>query len=282
MAPRGLYASGKGSTAAGLTAAVVREKSGMMMLEAGTVVLADKGIACIDEFDKMRQEDRTALHEAMEQQTVSVAKGGINATLNARTAVLAAANPLDGQYDPYKTFNNQINIDTPLLTRFDLIFAIRDSPNTVQDEKLGTHILDMHETGQTNINVPLEFGLLKKYIGYAKNFEPKLTDDAKKKILDFYVATRQRPAVDEEGNQGITVTPRALEGLIRLSSAPDTAATVAKPDLKLCPEYLFESNPAIAVYFFIVKATLLSDILKIFPDLIPDFSSQFFNETTGQ
>lgn len=219
LAPRGLYASGKGSTAAGLTAAVVREKSGMMMLEAGTVVLADKGIACIDEFDKMRQEDRTALHEAMEQQTVSVAKGGINATLNARTAVLAAANPLDGQYDPYKTFNNQINIDTPLLTRFDLIFAIRDSPNTVQDEKLGTHILDMHETGQTNINVPLEFGLLKKYIGYAKNFEPKLTDDAKKKILDFYVATRQRPAVDEEGNQGITVTPRALEGLIRLSSA---------------------------------------------------------------
>ena len=125
LAPRGLYASGKGSTAAGLTAAVVRERSGMMMLEAGTVVLADKGIACIDEFDKMRNEDRTALHEAMEQQTVSIAKGGINATLNARTAVLAAANPELGRYDNYKTFNDQINIDAPLLTRFDLIFAIK-------------------------------------------------------------------------------------------------------------------------------------------------------------
>ena len=99
LAPRGLYASGKGSTAAGLTAAVIRERSGTMMLEAGTVVLADQGLACIDEFDKMRSEDRSALHEAMEQQTVSIAKGGIIATLNARTAILAASNPQFGKYD---------------------------------------------------------------------------------------------------------------------------------------------------------------------------------------
>ncbi|MCH2380668.1 MAG: minichromosome maintenance protein MCM [Nitrososphaerales archaeon] len=219
LAPRGLYASGKGSTAAGLTAAVVRERTGMMMLEAGTVVLADKGIACIDEFDKMRNEDRTALHEAMEQQTVSVAKGGINATLNARTAVLAAANPELGRYDNYKTFNDQINIDAPLLTRFDLIFAIKDTPNVVRDEKLAQHILDIHETGKVTVDVPLEFDLLKKYISYAKNFIPTLSPEAKKLIQDYYVKTRQSPAKDEEGNQGIPITPRALEGMVRLASA---------------------------------------------------------------
>ena len=219
MAPRGLYASGKGSTAAGLTAAVVRERTGMMMLEAGTVVLADKGIACIDEFDKMRNEDRTALHEAMEQQTVSVAKGGINATLNARTAVLAAANPELGRYDNYKTFNDQINIDAPLLTRFDLIFAIKDTPNVVRDEKLAQHILNIHQTGTTKVDVPLEFDLLKKYISYAKNFVPELTPEAMKLIQDYYVKTRQSPAKDEEGNQGIPITPRALEGMVRLASA---------------------------------------------------------------
>ena len=219
LAPRGLYASGKGSTAAGLTAAVVRERTGMMMLEAGTVVLADKGIACIDEFDKMRNEDRTALHEAMEQQTVSVAKGGINATLNARTAVLAAANPELGRYDNYKTFNDQINIDAPLLTRFDLIFAIKDTPNVVRDEKLAQHILNIHETGKITADVPLEFDLLKKYISYAKNFIPELSPEAKKLIQDYYVKTRQSPAKDEEGNQGIPITPRALEGMVRLASA---------------------------------------------------------------
>ena len=219
LAPRGLYTSGKGSTAAGLTAAVVRERTGMMMLEAGTVVLADKGVACIDEFDKMRNEDRTALHEAMEQQTVSVAKGGINATLNARTAILAAANPEFGRYDNYKTFNDQINIDTPLLTRFDLIFVIKDVPNIPKDEQLGQHILDIHETGKLDIEVPLDFDLLKKYISYAKNFEPRLSKEAKKIILDYYVKTRQAPAVDEEGTQGIAITPRALEGMIRLASA---------------------------------------------------------------
>lgn len=219
LAPRGLYASGKGSTAAGLTAAVVRERTGMMMLEAGTVVLADKGIACIDEFDKMRNEDRTALHEAMEQQTVSIAKGGINATLNARTAILAAANPEFGSYDKYKTFKDQTNISTPLLTRFDLIFVIRDTPNIPRDEKLAKHILDIYETGKTKDDVPLGFDLLKKYISYAKNITPKISPEAKKLIQDYYVKTRQSPAKDDEGNPGIPITPRALEGMVRLASA---------------------------------------------------------------
>ena len=121
IAPRGLFTSGRGSTAAGLTAAVVKEKNGMMMLEAGATVLADLGVACIDEFDKMRDEDRSALHEVMEQQTASVAKGGIIATLNARTSILAAANPVDGKYDPYKNILDNVALPVPLLTRFDLV-----------------------------------------------------------------------------------------------------------------------------------------------------------------
>ena len=214
LAPRGLYASGKGSTAAGLTAAVIRERSGTMMLEAGTVVLADKGLACIDEFDKMRSEDRSALHEAMEQQTVSVAKGGIIATLNARTAILAAANPQFGKYDTHRNITENINIPTPLLTRFDLVFAIRDDPEPTKDSQLAEYILDIHKT-QITKSVPVDFDLLKKYITYAKRIEPILSQEAEQKILEYYLKMRQSSTDPDQ----ITVTPRALEGLIRLASA---------------------------------------------------------------
>ena len=138
IAPRGLYTSGRGTTAAGLTAAVVREKGGSMSLEAGALVLADKGIACIDEMDKMRPEDRVAIHEAMEQHTVSVAKGGIVATLNARTAVLAAANPSLGRYEPNRTVAENIPLPVTILSRFDLIFVLRDVPNKESDGKMST------------------------------------------------------------------------------------------------------------------------------------------------
>ncbi|TMI34421.1 hypothetical protein E6H25_07320, partial [Candidatus Bathyarchaeota archaeon] len=126
IAPRGLYTSGRGTTAAGLTAAVLREKTGGMVLEAGALVLADKGVACIDELDKMRPDDRVAIHEALEQQTVSVAKGGIVATLNARAAVLAAANPALGRYEPHRNVGENINLPVTILSRFDLIFIIKD------------------------------------------------------------------------------------------------------------------------------------------------------------
>ncbi|MCP8314194.1 MAG: minichromosome maintenance protein MCM, partial [archaeon] len=148
IAPRGLYTSGRGSTAAGLTAAVVRERTGMMMLEAGAVVLADQGVAAIDEFDKMRTEDRNALHEMMEQQTVSVAKGGIVATLNARTSILAASNPILGKYDPYRNIADNLNLPIPLLTRFDLIFVLRDIPDRAKDEQLARHVLELHRKGE--------------------------------------------------------------------------------------------------------------------------------------
>ena len=144
IAPRGLYTSGRGSTAAGLTAAVVRDKTGIMMLEAGAVVLGDQGLVCIDEFDKMKPEDRSALHEVMEQQSASIAKGGIVATLNARTSILAAANPMYGKYDPFKNITENVNLPIPLLTRFDLIFVVRDIPTKERDEKIARHLSLIH------------------------------------------------------------------------------------------------------------------------------------------
>jgi len=144
IAPRGLYTSGRGSTAAGLTAAVVRDKSGIMMLEAGAVVLGDQGLVCIDEFDKMKPEDRSALHEVMEQQSASIAKGGIVATLNARTSILAAANPMYGKYDPFKNITENVNLPIPLLTRFDLIFVVRDIPSKEKDSRIAKHIINLY------------------------------------------------------------------------------------------------------------------------------------------
>ena len=214
VAPRGLFTSGRGSTAAGLTAAVVKEKNGMMMLEAGATVLADLGVACIDEFDKMRDEDRSALHEVMEQQTVSVAKGGIIATLNARTSILAAANPLDGKYDPYKNILENVQLPIPLLTRFDLIFIIRDEADQAYDETVARHILDMRAKSVFPVAPPVEFELLKKYIIYAKKLDPELTEEARNRLSSYYIKLRREASPDQ-----ISVTPRWLEGMIRLSIA---------------------------------------------------------------
>ncbi|MEM3437030.1 MAG: minichromosome maintenance protein MCM [Nitrososphaerales archaeon] len=214
IAPRGLYTSGRGSTAAGLTAAVVRERTGMMMLEAGAVVLADQGVAAIDEFDKMRPEDRNALHETMEQQTVSVAKGGIVATLNARTSILAASNPILGKYDPYRNIADNLNLPIPLLTRFDLIFVLRDIPDRAKDEQLARHVLELHRKGDYVTAPPIDFNLLRKYIVYAKKFQPVLTKEAEEKLLEYYLEMRK---IGSEFM--ITVTPRQLESLIRLATA---------------------------------------------------------------
>jgi len=201
------------NTAAGLSAAVIREKN-TFMLEAGVVVLADQGIACIDEFDKMKEDDRSALHEQMEQQTVTIAKGGIFATLNARTSILAAANPIFGKYDPYKNLTDNITLPIPLLTRFDLIFVIKDTPTPAQDERLATHILDVHRRGTFTEPPPVQFDLMKKYITYAKKISPKLTTEAENRLKEFYLQLRRSVA---EGQIG--ATPRTLESLIRLSSA---------------------------------------------------------------
>jgi len=215
IAPRGLYTSGRGTTAAGLTAAVLRERGGGMTLEAGALVLADKGVACIDEIDKMRPEDRVAIHEAMEQHTVSVAKGGIVATLNARTAILAAANPALGRYDPYRNVAENITLPVTILSRFDLIFVLKDLPEKEADAKMSEHILELHRGGMPLVESQVESDLMKKYISYAKNVKPVLTKEAVQRLKDFYLAMRS------SGTEGapIAITARQLESLVRLAEA---------------------------------------------------------------
>jgi len=215
VAPRGLYASGRGTTAAGLSAAVIREKN-VLMLEAGVVVLADLGIACIDEFEKMKPEDRTALHEMMEQQTVTIAKGGIYATLNARTAILAACNPVLGRYNPFQNLTENIGtLPIPLLTRFDIIFVFRDQPSPAEDERLASHILAVHARRSYTTPPPIEFSLLKKYLTYAKRVSPTLTKGAADRVREYYLELRRTGGAEDS----IPPTPRTLEALIRIATA---------------------------------------------------------------
>ena len=214
VAPRGLYTSGRGSTAAGLTAAVVRDTNGIFMLEAGATVLGDQGLVCIDEFDKMKAEDRSALHEVMEQQTASISKGGIVATLNARTSILAAANPMYGKYDPFKNITENVNLPVPLLTRFDLIHVIKDKPSKERDTKIAQHIINLHTPKGIDQKSLIDSETLTKYLSYVKRIDPKLTKEAEQKILDYYMKMR-----NVEAEEMITVTPRQLEGLIRMATA---------------------------------------------------------------
>jgi len=225
VSPRGLYTSGKGSTAVGLTAAVIKETdTGQMNLEAGVVVLANGGVAAIDEFDKMDTADRSALHEAMEQQTVSIAKAGIVATLKAQTAIIAAANPYSGRYDRYKTPTQNIRLPPSLLSRFDLIFIVVDKPNPADDAQMAEFILknsmmkpeEILEDNSTSI-APISRDLLKKYIKHARrNCNPILTDEAKERIKEFYLGLRGQ--YDSE-DAIISILARNLDALVRLSEA---------------------------------------------------------------
>ena len=216
IAPRGLYTSGRGTTAAGLTAAVLRDKTGGMVLEAGALVLADKGVAAIDEIDKMKPDDRVAIHEAMEQHTVSIAKGGIVATLNARASVLAAANPALGRYDPYRNIAENINLPITILSRFDLLFIMKDIPEADMDAKMSEHILTLHRTRTTPEEPPIPMDLFRKYISYSRRIEPVMSDEAAAELKDFYLKMRASSGGTESP---ITITPRQLEALVRLSEA---------------------------------------------------------------
>ena len=233
LTPRGMYASGRGSTGAGLTAAAMKEEvmgESRWTLEAGTLVLADRGIAAIDEIDKMRDEDRSSMHEAMEQQTISIAKAGINARLNSRCAVLGAANPAYGRFDSAENVSQQIKLPAPLISRFDLIFAIKDIPETKKDRGIAEHILNLHYEGEKMVqdkgympSGPLNPGeegfsmeSLRKYIAYAKNnINPIMTEDSIKILRDFYLEIRGQRGKEES----IPITARQLESLVRLSES---------------------------------------------------------------
>ena len=218
IAPRGLYTSGKGSTAAGLTAAVLRDPDTEgFALEAGALVLADRGTACIDEFDKMRPQDRTAIHEAMEQHTVSIAKAGIVATLNARTAILAAANPNLGRYVAERSFAENVNLPVTLLSRFDLIFTLTDVPEVERDERTADHIISLHQDRGKTKDPPINADLLRKFIAYARRgVTPSLTDEALNVVRAFYLSMRRS---GERENAPVPITARQLESLIRLTEA---------------------------------------------------------------
>ncbi len=235
MAPRGIYASGQAATRAGLTAAAVPDDTGegRWTLEAGALVLADKGMACIDEIDKMRSEDRSSMHEAMAQQTVSVAKAGITATLQARCSLLAAANPQHGRFDKFKTIIEQINLPPPLITRFDVIFSLMDKPDAEKDGELASHILKtsmvaeqmQHDRAKGSHIEPIadetivpaiDHELLKKYVSYARrNVFPVLTQSAAERLNEYFVDMRRVYSI--EGT--VAITARQLEALIRLSEA---------------------------------------------------------------
>jgi replicative DNA helicase Mcm len=242
ISPRSVYTSGKGSSSAGLTAAAVRDDFGdgqQWTLEAGAVVLADKGVAAVDELDKMEAGDRSALHEALEQQTVSISKAGINATLKARCSLLGAANPKHGRFDQYESIGEQIDLEPALISRFDLIFTVTDQPDEERDAELADHILktnyagelNTHRTEMTQSNVSeaeveevtddvapaIDSALLRKYVAYSRrNIFPTMTDDAVERIREFYVDLRAQGAGEDAP---VPVTARKLEALVRLAEA---------------------------------------------------------------
>ncbi|CAN4113156.1 unnamed protein product [Withania somnifera] len=225
-APVAIYTSGKGSSAAGLTASVIRDNSSReFYLEGGAMVLADGGVVCIDEFDKMRAEDRVAIHEAMEQQTISIAKAGITTVLNSRTAVLAAANPPSGRYDDLKTAQDNIDLQTTILSRFDLIFIVKDIRMYEKDREIAKHITKVHASAEASRDdtKTKEYNWLKRYIQYCRaNCHPRLSDAAASRLQESYVKIRQdmRRQSNETGEAAaIPITVRQLEAIVRLSEA---------------------------------------------------------------
>jgi len=217
IAPKGRYIVGKAATGAGITATVVRDEFLRgWSLEAGAMVLANKGIVCIDEIEKMDPQDRSAMHEAMEQQTVTISKANVQASLQAETSVLAAGNPKYGRFEPLQPITQQIDLPPTLINRFDLIFILRDLPNKKQDESIASHVLKLHQLkGQ---KPDLEREMFKKYVAYAKQkIHPKLTDEAVEEIKNFYVKLRN---LQSSGNSAsIPISARQLQALVRLAEA---------------------------------------------------------------
>ncbi len=220
VAPKARYVSGKGVSGAGLTASVVRDEflSGWS-LEAGALVLANRGVVMIDELDKMSNEDRDAMHEGLEQQSISISKANIQATLRCETTVLAAANPKFGRFDPYETIAKQIDLPPTLINRFDLIFTIKDLPDQDKDEKMADFMLHLHKSPGDQ-EAEIETDVLRKYLVYCRQkIKPRLTTEAVNELKEYYIKMRGSGGMDEGGIRSIPISARQLEALVRLSEA---------------------------------------------------------------
>jgi len=241
IAPRSVYTTGKGSSGVGLTASVKRDdQTGEVSLEGGALVLADMGVCCIDEFDKMEESDRTAIHEVMEQQSISIAKAGITTTLNCRTTVLAAANPKMGRYNPYIPPVDNIDLPPALLSRFDLLFLLLDTVDSEKDKKLAMHVCKVHTSYKAEAEQKKDAGgsgdgedadvlnlgfktfdatFMRAFIRKAKTFEPMIDDELQRDIVDAYVSIRDDEKRGDMDSRKSYTTPRTLLGILRLSQA---------------------------------------------------------------
>ncbi len=247
ISPKGRYVVGKSASGAGLTATVVRDEylKGWS-LEAGAMVLANKGLVCIDELEKMDPQDRSSMHEAMEQQTITISKANVQATLRAETSVLAAANPKFGRFDPYQSVAQQIDLPPTLINRFDVIFTLRDIPDKDKDRKIATHVLHEHIKEGKDMAIPRE--LFRKYVAYAKQkVHPKISKEAAEEIENFYVDLRNRPVSSESALRPIPISARQLQALIRMSEAsakmrlnPTVSRDDAKKAIEIMKHYLMQ------------------------------------------
>jgi replicative DNA helicase Mcm len=247
ISPKGRYVVGKSASGAGLTATVVRDEylKGWS-LEAGAMVLANKGLVCIDELEKMDPQDRSAMHEAMEQQTVTISKANVQASLKAQTSVLAAANPKFGRFDPFMPIPQQIDLPPTLINRFDIIFTLRDLPDRNKDERIATHVLKEHQ--KDTKEVLIDTNLFRKYVAYAKQkISPILSADAVDELKRFYVDLRNKPVMSESAMRPIPISARQLQALIRMAEASaklrlseEVTREDAKQSIELMKYYLMQ------------------------------------------